>query len=222
MVSCSTSGIVMTHSENTAVVMSDSINGISLACNHLGVVQHTYRNSKMIGSVNGKLEDLPISLERPQWSALSSSGPGVVSSLSPRDRSHSINIPRAISYTNRLMSPMVNFNSLSTTKSDYNLQVQPESPITYDPIKPIYKRSKEFVQFAQKYRLSCESTMELCKYNENLAKRLGREDIGFVWYFCQCLLVDAKKMTQGVINLENAEKVITSPGRKGEGLSNWK
>ena len=216
LVSCSTSGIVMTHSENSAVVMSDSINGISLACNNIGVVQHTYRNSKMIGSVIGKLEDLPISLERPRWSTLSSSGPVATRYLSPRDRSHSINIPRTISYTNKLISPVVNLNSLSTTKSDYNLQVQSESPKTSEPIKSIYRRSKEFVQFARKYRLSCESPMELCKSNENLSKILGREDIGFVWYFCQCLLVDVKKLAQGVIILENTEKVVAQPGGKGK------
>lgn len=221
LVSCSSNGIVMTHSENSAVVMSDSINGISLACNSLGVVQHTYRNSKIIGSVDGKLEDLPLSLERPQWSVLTSSGSVVTRSLSPRDRSHSVNIPRAVSYTNKFMSPIVSFNSLSTTKSDYNLQInQSDSPKTSDPIKPIYNRSKEFLQFAQKYRLSCESPIELCKYNENLARRIGREDLGFVWYFCQCLLVDVKKLTQGVINLENSEQAVASPGSKGKGLSN--
>ena len=206
LVSCSSSGLVMTHSENSAVVMSDSINEISLACNHLGVVQHTYRPSLLLGPVNGNLEDIPYNLARPQWSSLAVHDP------TPRDRSQSVNIPRSGLFPTKLKTTALHLHSLSSTISDFSLKLsQNESPKLCKPIKPIYTRSKEFVLFAQEYRFSCESPIELCRHNERLANRLGREDIGFLWYFCQCILVDKKRLTQGVLLLENKENPISSP-----------
>ena len=213
----------MTHSENSAVVMSDSINEISLACNHLGVVQHTYRQSILVGPVNGNLEDMPHNLARPQWSSLVAHDPTISRMCSPRDRSHSVNIPRTGPFPTKLKTTTLHVHSLSSTVSDFSLtRFKSESPKLCEPIKPIYTRSKEFVLFAQEYRFTCESPIELCRHNERLANRLGREDIGFLWYFCQCFLVDKKRLTQGVLLLENKENPNSFPkGVKGNIWQNY-
>ena len=212
VVSCSSSGLVMTHSENSAVVMSDSINEISLACNNLGVVQHTYRGSILLGSMNSSLEEMPHNLARPQWSCLTVFDPAMVRTLSPRDRSHSVNIPRTGPFPTKYKTTSIHSHSLSTTVSDTSLKCLPNaSPKLCEPIQPIYTRSKEFVLFAQEYRFTSESPIELCRHNERLANRLGREDVAFLWYFCQCILVDKKRLTQGVLLLENKPNPISSP-----------
>ena len=204
LISCTNTGRVMTHSENSAVFMADSINEISLACNNIGIIQHTYKQfTPVTVPMNKSLEDAQLDLVRPQWSVLNTVDLMRSRKLPPRDRSHSVNLPRTNNSLQVSTKNPIHIHSLSSTASDFAISsFKNNSKEVCDPIIPLYKRSKEFVQFAREYRFTGGTPMELCRRNEKIAKRLEREDIGFLWYFCQCLLTDTKRLTQGVISFD--------------------
>lgn len=220
LISCTNNGRVMMHSESSAVIMSDSINEISLACNNIGVIQHTFKQfTPMVGPATKSLDDAPLDLVQPQWSVLNSVDLTRARKLAPRDRAHSYNIPRSINRSQVNAKNSIHMHSLSSTTSDYAISpFQNNSKELCEPITPIYKRSKELLNFAQEYQFTGGTAMEMCRRNEKVAKKLGREDISFLWYFCQCLLTDMKRLTQGVLSFDTKEHVTNS---LGELKGNW-